>query len=415
MSGYTHFEGGFSGRYFAFSAACAPDAIAAQNEAAAPDSPGAEKLSNQSPDAKKMSNPPPGAPVNTGSREAIFAVVDTVDLVQTGGFDSMNPYGVQADESGIYVQTENLLVKIHPVTGDQTPLVTTGLNIMKFARGDKNTIIATHDEFMFFDGGANLLSRHKKEYGSDLLQIAEGVALIGSLDSPVLRIIKHENHSKSGVFSYDPSIRHGEARISADGATVMLFSFDRFHLFDIDGKLIAAEEIPDAGNVYDQQYRRDDSGSRLEVVYYDGAVRAYSAADGSIMYEMAGEAPDRSLYEEFTADGLRIKSGLHEVPKAYDLKTGRLVRELEKDGHLTYVTQVGEYIITQYISASEDFYYGYLLNKNCETLAYLPYLCDIYGDSLIFDYPSGDLRKSRIYDFDSLVDYARSLSDADGK
>jgi hypothetical protein len=112
------------------------------------------------------------------------------------------------------------------------------------------------------------------------------------------------------------------------------------------------------------------------------------------------------LYEVFLTDRLRIESPLHGTPAAYDLKTGKLVRELERDAYLTYVTQVGQYIITEYVTAA-GYRYGLLLNENCEVLAYLPYLCDIIGDRLFFNYPSGNIRESRIYYLDELKEKAK--------
>ena len=361
-SGYTHFEGGFCGQYFAFSA--------------------------------------------THSSGSVFAVIDTVELAQTGGFESASYFGVQVDESGVYVQTDNLLVRIHPVTGEQTPLLTTAENIVRFARDAAHTLMTSKNEFMFFDKNANLIARHEKEHSSDFVQIAEGVALIGSLDAPVIRIMKYESHPGAEVFTYDPSYTHDEARISADGKTVMLFSYNRFRLCDISGDIIAEVSIPNADQVYDQQYRRDESGSRLEVIYNDGTIRAYSAIDGTVLYVTVGEKPDLTLDEEFFTDRLRIEAPLHGTPAAYDKASGKLVRELEKDAYLTYVTQLGEYIITQYVTADDEFY-GLLLNAKCETLAYLPYLCDIAGDKLIFNYPTGNLRESRIYNINELIELSR--------
>jgi len=361
-SGYTHFEGGFHERYFAFSA--------------------------------------------TGPSGSVFAIIDVAEMEQTGGFQSKSYFGVQTDRDGVYVQTDNLLVKIHPVTGEQTALVNTAANIARFARGGDHTLITSQDEYMFFDKNANLISRHEKEHKSDFVQVAGDIALIGSSDTPFVRIMKLENHPEAEIFSYDASYRHSEARVSADGKTVMLFSYSRFRLYGMDGGMIAEVDIPEAENMYDQQYRRDKNGSYLECIYYDGTIRAYSAVDGELLYETAGDKPDRSLYEEFFTDTLRIESPLHGTPAAYDIESGRLVRELEKDAYLTYVTQVGGYIVTQYITAKGEFY-GLLLNGKCETLAYLPYLCDVIGGELIFDYPTGNLRKSRIYDIDELIGLAR--------
>lgn len=362
-SGYVHFEGGFYEKYFAFSA-------------------------------------------SDGSG-SVFAVIDTEEKVQTGGFEAQGTaYSVQADDSGICLQSENLLVRIHPETGDQTPLVTTSEQILSYARSESHTLITSAEEFLFFDQNAGLTSRHEKEYESNFVQIAEGTALIGSSDSPVIRIMRYENYPEAELFSYDPLYEHDEARISADEKTVMLFSYDEFRLYAMDGTLLAETEIPDAAQVYDQQYIRDEESSRLEVIYNDGTVAAYSAADGTLLYEKKGEEPDKEMYEEFVTDTLRIESPLHGTPAAYDLKSGRLVRELEKDTYLTYVTQAGDYVVVQFVTA-DGYCYGQLLNSRCGVLAELPYLSDVVGDRLIFDYPTGDLRETRIYEIEELVEMAR--------
>lgn len=360
-SGYTHFEGGFYQHYFACTASDASNSV--------------------------------------------FAVLDLDDGKQTGGFQSASGFSVETDETGIYVQTENLLVKLHPVTGDQTPLVTTAENIRRFARSDTHTLITTEKEFLFFDQNAMETSGHQKEYDSDFVRIANGTALIGSMDTPAVRIMKYENHPETELLSYDGAYNHDEARVSGDGETVMLFSYEGFCLYGKDGTYLGEVSIPEPEQVYDQQYIRDEDGSRLEVIYYDGKVLAYDARDGALLYEKSGEAPDPGLLETFYTDSLRIESPLHGTPAAYDKDTGRLVRELEQDAYLTYVTQAGEYIVVQYVTAEGDCY-GQLLNGKCEVLAELPGLCDVIGERLIFDYPTGDLRETRIYKLEDLREVA---------
>ncbi|OUQ78568.1 WD40 repeat domain-containing serine/threonine-protein kinase [Flavonifractor sp. An100] len=360
-SGYTHFEGGFYGPYLAFSA--------------------------------------------SGSGEdALFAVIDTENLVQTGGFSGQQPFRVQAGEDGIFVATENVLVKLDPVTGEQTEVAyTQGSTITGFSRGPEYTMVATGDQtFWFFDRGAGLLSKEDLGYSCDFVQAAGPYAVAASRDTPQVRVLRLEDHSQSQIFSYDPTYDHDELRLSADGQTVMLFRYNAFRLYGIDGGLIREVSIPDPNQVYDQQYRRVEGDSYLEVIYYDGTVRTYSAADGSLRSETAGEAPNPDLYEEFFTDRLRITAPLHEAPVAYDRETGEEIRTLEQDAYLTYVTQVGEYVVTEYISAQGE-RYGLLLDENCETLAYLPDLCDIVGDRLVFDYPSGSVRESRIYSIQELI------------
>lgn len=362
-SGYTHFEGGFYDNYLAFS--------------------------------------------GTNSSGSVFAVVDTIEKVQTGGFESEGYFGVDTDENGIYVQRENLLVKIHPVSGEQTPLVTTPETLFRFATSDTHTLVTSKEKVMFFDSDSNLMTSFEEEETGDFVQLSNGVALIGSIDSPKIKIMKYENHSQEEFFTYDPLYEHDEARISADGKTVMLFSYKQFRIYDIDGTLIKEVDIPDASQVYDQQFIRKDNESYLEVTYNDGTLITYNARDGGLVSEGKLEKPDLSLYEEFYTDSLKIESPLHGAPTVYDKNTGELICELKEDGYLTYITQVDEYIIAQYVTV-DDYYYGVLMNSKCETLATLPCLSDVLDNELYFDYPTGNMRKSRIYNIDELIKMAQN-------
>ena len=105
-SGYSHFEGGFYQKYFAFSASGNP----------------------RVPNLRSL------------IREA---------EIQTGGFDSQSPFGVYTDEDGICVQTENLLVQIDPETGEQKPLVTLTDLIDGFTRDGERTLITAGNQVQF--------------------------------------------------------------------------------------------------------------------------------------------------------------------------------------------------------------------------------------------------------------------------
>lgn len=357
-SGYNHFEGGFCEKYFAFSA--------------------------------------------TGTSDSVFAVIDTVEKAQTGGFEAEGYFGVNTDENGIYVLRENLLVKIHPVTGEQIPLVTTAETLFHFSVSDTHTLATSGERIMFFDSNANLITSFEEEETGDFVQLENGTALIGSMDIPEIKILKYEDHSQEDVFTYDSSYDHDEARISADRQTVTLFSYKQFRVYDIAGNLIKEVDIPNADQVYDQQFIREDGESYLEVTYNDGTLLTYNARDGNLISEDQIEKPDLSLYEEFNTDSFRIESPLHGAPSVYDKKTDKFVCELDEEGYLTYITQTDDYIIAQYVTV-DDYYYGVLLNNNWEALAYLPYLSDVYEDELYFDYcESGNMRKSRIYNIDEL-------------
>lgn len=362
-SGYTHFEGGFHGQYLAFSA------------------------------SKKS--------------ESLFAVIDTVAKEQTGGFESESYFGVSADEAGIYVQMENLLVKIHPVSGNQTPLVTTPETLFRFDVSEDHTIATSKEKVMFFNSESKLITSLVEKETGDFVQIENGVALIGSIDSPAVKILKYENHSDANIFTYDNSYEHDEARISADKKTVMLFSYKQFRVYTIDGTLVKEVDIPDPEQVYDQQFIRTDGESHLEVIYNDGTRLKYNARDGNLIGEDKVEKPDLSLYEEFETDLFRVESPLHGAPKVYNKKTNELICEVEEDGYLTYVTQIEDYVVIQFVTV-DDYYYGLLVNKDCEVIATLPHLTDVYDNELFFDYSTGNMRKSRIYNIDELKNFAQS-------
>lgn len=359
-SDFTHFEGGFHGKYFAFSA-------------------------------------------GTGGR-AEFGLIDTEEAVYLGGYDSQAPILLKADETGIYLANGNLLVSLNPDTLEETELAYTNqAGITAFSVGSEFSLAATDDHcFSFYDSGANRISSKVCEENCEFLAVTDDYAVVGNRNEPSLQLLKLEAHEEAKLFSYDARYEHDEARVSRDGRTVMFFDYQKFRIYDMGGTLLTEVELPDAETIYDQQFRKGEEGSWLEVVWYDGRVRCYSAEDGSVLSDMEGEKPSKDLYEEFYTDRYRIVSSLHTAPEAYLLGTEKLAATLEEDSYLTYVTQVGEYIITEYISAEGE-RYGILLNSRLQKLAYLPNLCDIAGDMLVFDYKSGNLRQCRLYSLQELT------------
>lgn len=369
-SGLTHYEGGFTGRYFAFSA--------------------------------------------TASANSVVAVVDMDTLEQIGGFQSESPFSVHVDEAGLLVQQDNLLVRMDPVTGDNVPLVTESDPIRGYACTADRAVVSTQTGLDFFDSQAALLTECEQQQPQNFVCMAQGVALAADRNTPTVRIFQAQTHSETEIFTYDPAYAHDEARLSADEKTVMLFNYREFRVYKRDGTQLAQVEIPNAEQVYDQQFRREGSGSWLEVTYNDGTRALYSAQDGTLLRTETGEAPDLSLQESFTVGGLRIESPLHGAPIVYDADSDKELGQLSGDDYLTYVTQAGPYIAAQFMTAEGD-YYGHLLNEKGETVAELPYLCDVKDDMLIFDYPTGNMRTSRIYYIDELLEEAKTKLERDAK
>lgn len=233
--------------------------------------------------------------------------------------------------------------------------------------------------------------------------VSGGTALIGNSDEDAVRILRLKSQEEANLMSYDPKYKHTEARVSNDDRHMMLFNYRGFRIYDTEGRQEADIGMPDAEKIIDQQYRRDEKGSYLEVYWYDGTVREYSGDTGELMSERKEQEPSRELEDEFYTDKYRIVSKMHSKPEVYDVVSGKRVATLDEDAYITYVTQTDEGVIIQYVTADGE-HYGLLMNDDFEALAKLPDLCDIKGDRLIFDYKSGNLRQCRLYSLQELKD-----------
>lgn len=361
-SGYSHFEGGFYSEYFAFSA--------------------------------------------TGKNKTTFSIINTKKKIATGGAILDSYVGVSTDENGIYLSQGNAFAKIDPQTGTQTPLINAQENIEHYSRSLKFTAVSSGRNVMFFNEKAGKINEIRDKRQIDFLCVSDTYAVFAGHDSQHISIMRYEENEQKGEILYNPSIKHDEARISADGKILMLFNYKEFTLTDLQGNIITTVEIHDPEQVYDQQYRRKDGESYLEVTYNDGTIDRYDAVSGEMLEGGKTENIDQSLDEVFYTDSFRIDSPLHGEPKIYDKKTGKFIAKLQSDSYLTYVTQTDENMIVQYRDA-DGYYYGQILNDKCEIIADLPYLCDVYNGEVFFDYPEGVVRKTAVYDLDELLSLAK--------
>lgn len=362
---YTHFEGGFCGEYFACGA--------------------------------------------TGSGKSELQVINATTGQCNYSFTSSSPLHVFADSTGIFASNDNVAVSLNPEDGTQKEAAFMAADILTIAGGDGVLLVSSDDKSCgIFDVSASCLAEVQSDEVVDRLALGGKFAALASRSSPFLRLLKHETHPEAQLFTYDAGFVHDEARVSSDKSTVMLFRYDAFRLYSVDGKILCEVELPDAANVYDQQYLRDADDCYLEVTWYDGTVRKYSAVDGKCTDERHIAPPDTSLAEEFTTDTLRVESPLHGTPVVYDMKSGKELYLLESDDYLTYVTQVGDQLLTEYITAQGE-RYGLLVDSSGSVIADIPELCDILPDgTLVFDDMRGNLRQSRIYSMQELLALAKN-------
>lgn len=339
-----------------------------------------------------------------------FGLVDTEAAVLAGSLESEDGFLLKADEGGIYLGSGNVLIKLDSDTLEELEVAYTGSVAMTgFAADGSHALVATEDNgFSFYDSAGSLMSMESGNLNADFLALAGGYAVIGNRTEANLRVMRLDGHGDTQVAAYDARRAHEEARLSADGKSVMLFDYKGFSIYGVDGRLIDETELPDADAIYDQQFRREGDASFLEVIWYDGTRRCYSASDGALMAEETGEAPGKDLYEEFFVKDYRIASGLHDAPVVYEAGSGREVARLEADGYLTYVTELGDCLVTEYID-TEGERYGLLLDSQFQVIARLPGLCDVSGEKLVFDYGDGSLRESRVYSLQELVDMGEEM------
>lgn len=355
-----------------------------------------------------------GFVASDGANSSFYAI-DMEALDMAGSLSLPGEMHLRTDPDGFCLSQGSVLVKLDVETGKQTELAFTASGIAAISRSDGNTLVkATDGKLLFYDDHAILFDQHD-DIPCDFLDFAGDYVLLSGRDSQSARIMRLVSHADQQLFSYDADYAHDEARISSDRAMAMLFDYRGFRLYRMDGELIAEREIPNAAQVYDQQYRRGADGDRLEVIYNDGLIRAYSAVDGTLLTETPGEKQNDSLDEEFLTNKYRIASPLHGTPTVYDRESGTLLGELETDDYLTYVTEVDGGLITEYIT-SQGQRYGLLLNDKLETLARLPNLCDILPDgTLVFDDMRGNLRQSRIYSTQELTALAKENKNEEEK
>lgn len=334
---------------------------------------------------------------------SVFVIFDTQSKEQTGGFDSKNKFSTYTDRSGIYVQTENILVKIDPITGEQTALADMAEMISDYKISDEHVMVASGKKISIYDKSTNLIKNIPNTFGKPIMDISGSNLSIGSLDSNNVIFMSYDKSEEANLFHYDPRYIHDEARIISEDQGFVLFSYDVMMIFDIDGKLKKQIDIPNADSLYDQQFRRLNDEVYLENIYNDGKIIAYNAFDGEILFEKQGEIPDKSLDEIFYTSKYKIEAPLHGNVIVYDKKTGEAIREFREDAYLTYITELGDNFVAQFMTA-DGYYYGLLFDSEWEILADFPYLCDVYADQPVFDYHTENLRKSKIYDLSELLE-----------
>ncbi|MBQ7264500.1 MAG: protein kinase [Firmicutes bacterium] len=111
--------------------------------------------------------------------------------------------------------------------------------------------------------------------------------------------------------------------------------------------------------------------------------------------------------EAFFTENELITSPMHGTPCVYSLSTGKHIADLESDSYNTYVTELENNILTEYITSEQE-QFAILLDKvTYEATAYLPAATDYGTASVYFDYKNGIIRKSKLYTTEELLSLGR--------
>lgn len=354
-SGYRHFEGGFAGKYCAVSAA--------------------------------------------SSEETVFRVIDTVEKRQTAGTRTEYYMSSYADGKIICACDGNYLVRLDPETGEQTPLTDTSHDIKRFQCSEGNTMISTGRAVEIYDAQLHKIGMFQRNAACDRIDVVKDIAVIGSSGSPTINLLKYnEAGSENMIGSYDASYKHDETRLNSDETRFMLFSNFGFQIYDRNGNLlkehIFTEKETDPGVMYDQQYLREDAGDYLKVFFYDGTIDIYDGSSGEYLGTESGIVPDINLDQTFETESFLVKAPLHGETTVIEKKTGRELSRIAEEAFVTYVTELGEGIVLQYVTTDGE-YYGLELNRRGQPIARLPGLRDVKDQTFLFDYGNGFVYQSR--------------------
>jgi len=211
-----------------------------------------------------------------------FTVFDMESMEQLGNFASSGRFGVVADDSGIFISSDNIVVHLNPINGEQQGLARADSDVTSFAVGSGYILAALNNGYAFFDRSGQLMSRIDRESPTDIALLSGDYALLGGRDGLDLTILRFKQHDSARLFKLDDAAYHyHEARVSADGNRFMFFSIYGFRIYDLEGTLIREQVIPDSARVYDQQFSK--KSGNLAVIYKDALI-IFSGQDGEAIY-----------------------------------------------------------------------------------------------------------------------------------
>ena len=373
-----------------------------------------------------------------GGSNSYFMILRLEDAYPLHIAEDTRAFHVQTDADGIYLYRPawNAVSQLNPYAESDEGFIVrtiaeTETKMTAFRkRGNRTLATCADGTWLVFDENAETIRQFSGAApgsGGDFYAATADAAgdfyMAINQDAASLTIQRWERQPPAdGDFSYDRSIFHLEANVHSDGETAVLFWREKCSVINQNGDVLAAFDLPDTGKLYDQQYRRPGETDRLgkpvtedylELWYNDGFVRGYSVKNGEALFAEQGPTPESvgtsgTRQEEILeTEHYRVVSALNSTPELYDKESGKHIASLNADGNLMYIYETQDGLIAQYMEGNSPPYtrFGTLLDKDGRVIADLPRFTDALPDgALVFDDTIGNLRRSRIYSIQSLID-----------
>ena len=211
-----------------------------------------------------------------------------------------------------------------------------------------------------------------------------------------------------------------------------------------NGDILCDLQLADQDSVLRTEYLRNSGASCLKAVWPDGTVRCYDASNGRLIPQSEAEDlyftgntdsdetketvydidmdmgfaaaedthSDKADHSDKANNSDKDKYRLQIIPGGiviFDITTGDNLGELDVDADVSFISRTGDDLLIGCFVPEDGSRFALLLNKNFETLAELPDLCDLLDGALFFDNGDGSIRKTPVYTLPELLDAASGL------
>lgn len=361
---YQHFEGGFHGDFFLYSASTKSlrqDAI-------------------------------------TSYAQVIRA--DTMEPVEGLSMTEETPFRAHAyaDADTAYLTVGSSLRRIDFLseTWETVDYADANITLLRQADGRVLIVTANHTVSVYDELEGKQVVSSGTPY--DIAAFTQETLLLASQNRTTLSLLRWKECQP--VLRYDPAFEHLYAAVQPDLSSSILYWSRMCKAFSSAGYPLGNQEFKDWDTeLVKQSYQRDPDGDKLALIY-EHRIDYYSAKGAKFLGSETAETP-RNASDTDTMGDYFIESRPNDFT---------LIRNDTTEKEVTIKREILQNAFTQgenlliSMSTMDGTRYSLLLNPECETIARLPNLCDVLPDgTLIFDDNHGKLFSALLYSTDDLI------------